>query len=115
MTSAAPSAPFGYRQALKAGLTEAVLLLLGGVLVGAVGGFWALAAGDGLADTARIASRPYLALLAVLPAILIFLTIAPPEIVWYDRLDLSVVVGVVAGGVGGLLAALVYFVPASNL
>ncbi|MCC6421416.1 MAG: hypothetical protein IT429_24630 [Gemmataceae bacterium] len=103
------------RSILRTGMVEAVLLLFGGLAAGAVGGFWGLFGGDGAASTAEDAARPYLALVVVLPALLALVNLSPPKLDHFATLARGLLVGLVAGGVGGLLAALGYFVPATNL
>lgn len=103
------------KRAARLGLVQAMTLLVGGVLVGGVGGFWGLLGADGTADTAELAARPYLAMLLVLPALLLLMNFSPPELAPFERANTALVAGVVAGGLGGLLAALGYFVPAGNL
>lgn len=99
---------------IRTGLVEGTLLLLGGLALGAVGGFWGLAS-DGAQAVADDAAKPYLALLVVLPVLLALVNLSPPNLDHFATLGRALVVGLVGGGGGGLVAALAYFVPATNI
>lgn len=113
--ASATAQPATIKGILRTGAVEAVLLLFGGVAVGAVAGFWGLAGGDGTASTAEDAARPYLALVVVLPVLLALVNLSPPHLAHFATLARGLFVGLLAGGGGGLLAALAYFVPATNI
>lgn len=99
----------------RLGLVQAMTLLVGGAVVGGVGGFWGLFGADGTQDTAELGARPYLALVVVLPALLALMNFSPASLDAYATRLRGLTVGAVAGGLGGLLGALAYFVPAGNL
>ena len=99
----------------RAGLMQAVTLLLAGVALGAFAGIWALFDGDGPEGIAHTAARPYIALVVVLPLVLILLNFSPPNLDVFATLRDGTLLGAIAGGLGGLLGALGYFVPATNI
>jgi len=103
------------QQVVRAGFSEAAVLIVGGVIVGGIGGFWGAATGGPIPDIASDAAKPYLVLVAVLPALLVLLNFSPPKLAYFETLARGLTVGGIAGGVGGVIAALGYFVPAANL
>ncbi len=103
------------RQVVRAGFSEAAVLVIGGVILGGIGGLWGVAAGGSIADIAADAAKPYLAMVVLLPALLVLLNFTPPKLAYFETLARALTVGGIAGGIGGVIAALGYFVPAANL
>lgn len=101
--------------AVRAGFVQAATLLVAGVAVGAIGGVWGLAADGTLEEATEGASHAFIALAVVFPVLLVAMNFSPPNLDVFATPARAAVVGVIAGGVGGLLGALGYFVPATNL
>lgn len=100
---------------IRAGFAEAAVLVIGGVVLGGIGGFWGVATGGTAAEMASDAAKPYLAMAVLLPVLLVILNFTPPKLEFFSTLTRGLLVGIIAGGAGGLVAALAYFVPAANL
>ncbi len=100
---------------IKAGLFQAVGLLLMGVVGGAVAGILELLSGGSADDMARVGAAvfPYLALL--MPVWLFLLNLAPSDTSLFETLPSSLLVLVLAGVAGGILGAAAFLVPATNL
>ena len=102
------------KQVARLGAVHAALLILGGVLTGGVGGFWALSA-EGTRETAQAAAQPFVALAVILPVLLFLLNVSPANLDAYSSPWRGLLIGLIGGLGGGLLGALSYTVPATNI
>src|SRR5512141_2188119 len=102
------------RQVARTGAVHATLLIAGGVVVGGIGGFWALSK-DGTDAVAEVAARPFIALVVVLPLLLLLLNFSPANLGMYATPARGLLIGLIGGLGGGLIGALAYIVPATNI
>lgn len=102
------------KQVARLGAVHATALVVAAVVVGGIGGFWALTS-NGTDGTAEVAARPFIALVVILPLLLVVLHFSPMNLEMYSSPARGLLVGFIGGVAGGLLGALAFIVPATNI
>lgn len=102
------------KQVARTGAVHAALLVAAGVLVGGLGGFMGLTA-DGTEKTAESAARLFVVLIVLFPLLLVVVNISPPSLGAYSSPLRGLLIGLIGGLGGGVIGALAYSVPATNI
>ncbi len=100
---------------VRAGFVQAAFLTAIGLVVGGVAGWLETAAGGSVSDAAALGAKVFLALVVLLPIGLVLLNLEPQDPSLYSSFGGALVVLLLGGLAGAILASAVFLVPATNI
>ncbi len=99
---------------IRAGFVQAVALAVIGLVVGIVAGWLEILTAGSISDQAATGAKVFLALVVLLPLLLVLMNLQPPDPSLYSSLGGTLLVLLIGGLAGAILASAVFLVPATN-
>ncbi len=100
---------------IRAGFVQAVALAVIGLVVGIVAGWLEILTAGSISDQAATGAKVFLALVVLLPLFLVLMNLQPPDPSLYSSLGGTLLVLLIGGLAGAILASAVFLVPATNI